>query len=81
MDPLFGGAIYQQVTGGGTQYSFIEDAYEGFLSNNSGTHIPLTLTFFSSVFGGGQDKYFPLSHEQIPPRSHTEHGNRSVPDR
>ena len=39
----------------------MNDNFEGTVANNNGTNIPLTLTFFSSIFGGGQDKYFPLS--------------------
>jgi len=62
VDAAFGGAVYRQhATGTGTQYEFINDSFEGTVADNTGTNIPLTLTFFSSVFGGGQDKYFPLS--------------------
>ena len=62
MDPAFGGAVYKKPdAGAGTTNDFTLDPFEGTLANNVSTHIPLTLTFFSSVFGGGQDKYFPLS--------------------
>ena len=62
VDPAFGGAIYQRpATGTGTSGDYYQDVFEGTVANNVTTHIPLTLTFFSSVFGGGQDKYFPLS--------------------
>jgi len=63
IDPAFGGAIFQKPAdgGSGTLYDYNQDPYEGTVANNTATHIPLTLTFFSSVFGGGQDKYFPLS--------------------
>ena len=63
IDPAFGGAIFQKPAdgGNGTLYDYVQDPYEGTVANNTATHIPLTLTFFSSVFGGGQDKYFPLS--------------------
>ena len=62
VDPAFGGAIYQvPAAGSGTLYDYKQDAFEGTVANHTATHIPLTLTFFSSVFGGGQDKYFPLS--------------------
>ena len=46
---------------GGVQYNFINDTWEGPIANNNSTNIPLTMTCFSSVFGCGQDKYFPLS--------------------
>ena len=59
LHPAFGSAIYQET--GGDVYSFTKDGFEGTLSNHPTTNIPLTFTFFSSVFGGGQEKYFPLS--------------------
>jgi hypothetical protein len=62
VDPAFGGATYQvPAAGTGVLYDYIQDVFEGTVANHTDTHIPLTLTFFSSVFGGGQDKYFPLS--------------------
>ena len=37
------------------------DAFKGTLITHSSSNIPLTLTFFSFVFGGEQDKHFLLS--------------------
>ena len=60
IDPAFGDAIYQETTSRTLCY-FLQDAYEGTVALNNRTNIQMTLTFFSSVFGGGQDKYFHLS--------------------
>ena len=38
-----------------------QNSFEGQTGNTTATNIQLSLTFFSSVFGDGQEKYFPLS--------------------
>ena len=58
VDPAFDGAIYQLTTAGGIIYNFTYDAYKGTIANNVGTNIPLTFTFFLSVFSGEQGKCF-----------------------
>ena len=58
-DPSSGGGVFKSV-GGGTNGLFVNDPFEGALANHVSTDIPLTLTFHSSVFGSGSDKYFPL---------------------
>ena len=62
MDPSSGGALYQRpAVNTGTTNAFNNDVGEGLIADNLLTDIPLTLTFHSSVFGSGSDKYFPLS--------------------
>ena len=62
-DPSSGGALFLKPAdaGAGTTNAFNTDLGEGLVANSLLTDIPLTLTFHSSVFGGGSDKYFPLS--------------------
>ena len=59
-DASSGGGVFKGA-GGGTNGLFVSDPFEGALANHVSTDIPLTLTFHSSVFGSGSDKYFPLS--------------------
>ena len=60
-DAACGGAVYKSPQLVGVVGAFTQDAYEGLVANNVATNIPLTLTFHSSIFGSGSDKYFPLS--------------------
>jgi len=61
-DPSSGGGVFKSAAAGnGTSGLFVSDLFEGSVANNVTTDIPLTLTFHSSVFGSGSDKYFPLS--------------------
>ena len=60
VDPSSGGAVFKGA-GGGTSGLYVNDLFEGCVANHVSTDIPLTLTFHSSVFGSGSDKYFPLS--------------------
>ena len=65
IDSAFGGAIYQETTGG-TVYDFLYDTCEGTITSNNVMNIPLTLTLFSfSLVVGKQICSFVL-HEWFP---------------